>query len=87
VDLEGGPAGPRLASSGSAFGAIQCIAVFRPAPTSTQRPRNPPRPPGVLKRNSTGPAESALPSAMTFDDCHPVSADNLLFPSSRQEHR
>jgi len=25
-------------------------------------------------------AESALPSAMTFDDCRPVSADNLLSP-------
>src|SRR5947207_9189337 len=62
------PAGPRATSSGSALGAIQCAAVFLPAPTSTHSPCQPPRSSGVLKRNSTRPELSALLSATTFDD-------------------
>jgi hypothetical protein len=58
------PAGPRRVSSGSALGAIQRIAVFRPAPRSTQRPCTPPRSSGLSKRNSARPAEPALPPAM-----------------------
>src|SRR4030088_1962490 len=56
------PPDPRRAET------IQCIAVFLPVPASTQRPCNPPRSSGVLKRNSAWPEESPLPSAMTFDD-------------------
>jgi hypothetical protein len=69
VEHEEGARRSSAASSGSALGAIQRIAVFRPAPRSTQRLCTPPRSSGLSKRNSARLAESALPSAMTFDDC------------------